>query len=123
PAALCYTTVNGGRDMETFPLGDRRVAHHEAVSFAVSARGCLGATEGWVDVGDDEKGVTVAYDPGALALAPLVQHEPAGERALTRIFLSLLESDDTAAPFLRGHTTCTVSYLGRGADLGAARRQ
>jgi hypothetical protein len=109
--------------VERFPLGRARVAQHEAVSPTVSARTCLGATEGWVDVGDDEKGITVAYDPGVLTPAPLVQHEPAGERALTRLFLSLAESDETAAPLWRGHTTFTVSYLGRGADLAEARRQ
>jgi hypothetical protein len=123
PSALRYATVNGGREVETFPLGDAAVAQHEAVSFGVSARGCAGATEGWVDVGDAEKGVTVAFDPAVMAAAPLVQHTPAGDRALTRVFLSLAESDDTAAPLFRGHTTFTVSYLGRGADLVEMRRQ
>jgi hypothetical protein len=122
-AALRYATVNGGRDPESFPLGSTRVAQHEAVSPTVSARACLGATEGWVDVGDEAKGITVAWDPAVLAAAPLVQHEPDGARALTRVFLSLAESDETAAPFWRGHTTFTVSYLGRGADAGEARRQ
>jgi hypothetical protein len=121
-AALAYATVNGGRDVETFRLGATRVAQHEAVSPTVSARGCLGATEGWVDVGDAEKGITVAWDPARLAAVPLVQHEPAGDRALTRVFLSLSESDDTAAPFWRGHTSLTVSYLGRGGDAAEARR-
>lgn len=123
PAALRYLTVNGGRDVERFALGATRVAHHEPVSFAVSARGCVGATEGWVDVGDDERGITVAYDPAALAAAPLVQHTPAGEVALTRIHMSLAESDDTAAPLFRGHTRFTVRWLGRGADMSEARRQ
>jgi hypothetical protein len=122
PAGLRYATVNGGHDVEVFGLAGARVAQHEAVSPSVSARGCLGATEGWVDVGDEGKGVTVAWDPAVLAAAPLVQHEPAGERALTRVFLSLAESDDTAAPFWRGHETFTVSYLGRGPDLAEARR-
>ncbi len=123
PEALRYATVNGGRDVEEFPLGDARVRQHEPVSFAVSARGCLGATEGWVDVGDARRGVTVAWDPAILAAAPMIQHTPAGARALTRVFLSLAEHDETAAPFFRGHTTFTVSYLGRGADPVAMRRQ
>jgi hypothetical protein len=122
PAELRCATVNGGRDVEGFALGGSRVAHHEAVSPTVSARACLGATEGWVDLGDAEKGITVAWDPAQLAPAPLLQHEPAGERALTRLFLSLAESDETAAPLWRGHATLTVSYLGRGADLAHARR-
>ena len=120
---LQYATVNGGRDVERFALGDVRVAQHEAVSPTVSARGCLGATEGWVDVGDDAAGVTVAWDPATHAAAPLVQHDPAGDRALTRIHLSLAESDDTAAPFFRGHTQFTMSYLGRGAATDDVRRQ
>jgi hypothetical protein len=123
PRRLAYATVNGGRDVERFPLDGTRVALHEAVSPAVSARGCLGATEGWIDVGDDAKGITLAWDPARLAAAPLVQHEPAGERALTRVFLSLAESDDTAAPFWRGHAAFTVSYLGRGSDPVEARRR
>jgi Glycosyl hydrolase family 57 len=122
PDRLAYATVDGGRDVETFPLGAARVAQHDPVGFTVSARGCLGATEGWVDLGDDDRGVTVAWDPATLAAAPILQHEPAGERALTRLFLSLAESDETAAPLFRGHTTFTVSYLGRGADRDAARR-
>jgi hypothetical protein len=123
PETLRYATVNGGREVETFALGATPVAQHEAVSFGVSARGCVGATEGWVDVGDAEKGITVAFDPSVLAAAPLVQHTPAGDRALTRVFLSLAESDDTSAPLFRGHTTFTVSYLGRGADAVEMRRQ
>jgi hypothetical protein len=123
PSTLRYCTVNGGRDVERFALGATKVAHHDPVSFAVSARGCVGATEGWVDVGDDERGITVAYDPAALAVAPLVQHTPAGDAALTRVHLSLAESDDTAAPLFRGHTQLTVRWLGRGADMAEARRQ
>jgi hypothetical protein len=123
PATLRYATVNGGREVESFALGDMAVSQHDAVSLGVSARGCVGATEGWIDVGDAEKGVTVAFDPSVLAAAALVQHTPAGDRALTRVFLSLAESDDTAAPLFRGHTTFTVSYLGRGADAGEMRRQ
>lgn len=122
-AELAYATVNGGRDVEVFPLGATSVRQHEPVSSAVSARGCLGATEGWVDVGDAMKGITLAYDPATFAAVPLVQHEPAGERALTRLFLSLAESDDTAAPFWRGHSRFTVAYLGRGEDREEARRQ
>ncbi|HEV7731392.1 MAG TPA: hypothetical protein VGR62_04480 [Candidatus Binatia bacterium] len=123
PDALRYVTVNGGRDVERFGLGTTRVAQHEPVSFAVSARSCLGATEGWVDVGDDTHGITVAYDPAALAAAPLMQHTPAGDVALTRVHLSLAESDDTAAPLFRGHTRFTVRWLGRGTDMTEARRQ
>jgi len=123
PGRLRYATVNGGRDVERFALGHVRVAQHDAVSPTVSARGCLGATEGWVDVGDDAAGVTMVWDPATLAAAPLVQHEPAGDRALTRVHLSLAESDDTAAPFFRGHTTFTVSYLGRGEGVEDMRRQ
>jgi hypothetical protein len=122
-ATLRYATVNGGRDVETFALAGRRVALHEPVSSAVSARGCLGATEGWIDVGDDAKGVALAWDPTTLSAAPLVQHEPAGPRALTRLFLSLAESDETAAPFFRGETSFRVAFLGRGADMAEARRQ
>jgi hypothetical protein len=120
---LRYATVNGGRDVETFALGDGRVGHGDPVSFGVTAHACLGATEGWVDVGDAERGVTMAWDPAVVAPAPMVQHTPAGARALTRVFLSLAESDETAAPHFRGHTTMTVSYLGRGADTGDMRRQ
>lgn len=120
---LRYATVNGGRDVETFALGDGRVGQGDPVSFGVTARGCLGATEGWVDVGDATRGVTMAWDPAVVAPAPMVQHTPAGDRALTRVFLSLAESDETAAPHFRGHTTMTVSYLGRGADAGDMRRQ
>jgi glycosyl hydrolase family 57 len=123
PATLAYASTNGGEDVERFALGATRVAQHDPVGLAISARGCVGATEGWIDVGDAEKGVTVVHDPAVLAAVPLVQHTPAGERALTRVFLSLAESDETAAPFFRGHTTFTVSYLGRGADLAEARRQ
>ncbi|MCW5893795.1 MAG: hypothetical protein KIT14_25050 [bacterium] len=123
PGALRYATVNGGRDVETFALGDARVGHGDPVSFGVTARACLGATEGWVDVGDAARGVTMAWDPSRVAPAPMVQHTPAGDRALTRVSLSLAESDETAAPHFRGHTTLTVSYLGRGADPAEMRRQ
>jgi len=110
--ALRYSTVNGGVEPEQFTLAGERVALDEAVSSLVSARGCLGATEGWTMLGDERGGVAVINDLAQVAAVHLIHHEKAAPGAFTRMYLSLVESDETAASFWRGQSVVSVTLAG-----------
>ncbi len=121
--SLRYATVNGHRAVESFPLRGSRVEHDQPVSFSVSARGCVGATEGWIDVGDERRGIALIRNLGELYTVPLVHYEEADELFLLRVYLSAGESDDTSAVLWRGHVEVGVRYWGHGADLEGVRAE
>lgn len=121
--SLRYATVNGQRTVESFPLRGSRVEHDQPVSFSVSARGCVGATEGWIDVGDERRGIALIRDLAELYTVPLVHYEEVDDLFLLRVYLSAGESDDTSAVLWRGHVEVGVRYYGRGADLEGVRAE
>ncbi len=122
--SLSYSTVNGYSEVECFPLEGQRVEHDQQVSFTVSARGCVGATEGWIDVSDGDKGLAIIRNLSELYTVPLVHYEEAEETYLLRIYLSAGESDETTAVLWRGHLEAGVTYYAHGrGDLGRIRRE
>ena len=118
-----YSTLNGGYSPETFYLKGKKVLQDEAVSLSVSAHHCLGATEGWVDVADDEKGVAVITDKSQLYSVPLVHYEETDDSYFLRVYTSVGEADDTCDIFWRGHNKINVTYLGHKGDSSEVRRQ
>src|SRR5690606_40661889 len=75
---LAYATVNGGDAVEHWPLPPGACLEQgEPASPAVSARSCLGATEGWIAAGDDRAGVGVVCDRSRAALVPLLEFRDA----------------------------------------------
>ncbi|MDZ4246628.1 MAG: hypothetical protein U1D67_05880, partial [Dehalococcoidia bacterium] len=97
--SLRYSTVNGGSSVETFYLKGKKVLHHEPVSLSVSAHSCLGATEGWVDISDDEKGVSVISEKSRLYSVPLIHFEEVDNTYFLRVYSSIGEADDTSNSF------------------------
>jgi len=109
---LRYSTVNGGYTPESFYLKGRRVVQDEPVSLGVSAHHCLGATEGWVDISDDNKGVAVITDRSRMYSVPLLHYEEIDGCYFLRVYTSIGESDDTCDIFWRGHSKVQVTFLG-----------
>lgn len=95
---LAYATQNGGRLTETFPLAGRTVDLGAPVSFLVSAQGAAGMTGGWLEAGDAARFVRLECDAAVAACVGLVEHKPAGGRALCRLMLSAMELDETRKP-------------------------
>ncbi len=100
--SLWYETVNGGLFPERFYLAGRKVLHGEPVNYRVSARSCLGATEGWIRIGDRDKYVEIFTDKAELYSVPMVHYEETGGNFFFRIYHSVGETDETAWWIWRG---------------------
>lgn len=94
---ISFTTNNGGRRAETFPLTSD-FDHGRPISFLVSAATGLGLTEGTIDIGDDSRSFRVEVDRTVAPLIGLMNHERHGDTLFTRLMLSALELDDTRKP-------------------------
>ncbi len=100
--ALWYEAVNGGALPERFHLAGHRVVHDEPVNYRVSARSCLGATEGWVRVGDAEKYLQLSTDKAELYSVPMIHYEETDGSFFFRVYHSVGETDETAWWIWRG---------------------
>ena len=120
---LRYSTINGGYTPETFYLKGGNVTQDEAVSLSVSTHHCLGATEGWVDISDDEKGVAVITNKSQLYSVPLLHYEEIDSTYFLRVYTSIGEADDTCDIFWRGHNKINITYLGHKKDINRVREE
>lgn len=95
-ASLFVETHNGGAVPERFPLGDRPIDYNRSVSHFVSAEHGLGATEGWVRIGDARRSIKIEHDLKAAALIPRIIFVPTSNATFfLRIQYSAAEHDDT----------------------------
>ncbi len=107
--SLWYETVNGGTLPERFYLAGHTIRHDEPVNYRVSARSCLGATEGWVRVGDREKCLEIWTDKAELYSVPLVHYRETDGNFFFRIYHSVGEMDETAWWTWRGINRITFT--------------
>jgi len=75
---------------------DSTASHHMPSSALVSSSGGLGATVGSICVEGVKNGVQLQWNTDDCAVMPMFQHDPIGEKSLSRIFFSMLEVDDTS---------------------------
>ena len=120
---LRYSTINGGTIPEVFYLKGKAVRQNEPVSLDVSTHHCLGATEGWVDISDNEKGMAVITEKSQLYSVPLLHYEEVKDSFFLRVYTSICEMDDTTESFLKGHNTISVTYLGHKNNLERAGKR
>ena len=115
PETLALSTVQGGDEIERFPLTrDLELAQQRPVSPLVTASGCLGATEGWVHLGDHRGGVLVAADRAEAAVVPMVEFRHVDGRPFLRVHHSAAESDETREVFFRGFRRFSFAVVGGG---------
>jgi hypothetical protein len=95
---LSLTTHNGGKDCETFSLAGVTVDHGAPVSFLVSASHGLAMTEGWAEIGDDERRLRIEVDRCTAPLLGLLTHKRVRSSLFCQLALSALELDDTRKP-------------------------
>ncbi|MBW1802250.1 MAG: hypothetical protein JRJ85_16160, partial [Deltaproteobacteria bacterium] len=110
-SSLYYATVNGGEDMETYPLNGREVIHDRPVDLTVSTHHSLGATEGWITIGDQDKSVSVITDKGQLYSVPLLRYEEFQSIYFLRVSHSIGETDETAHNFWQGHNKVAFTIV------------
>jgi hypothetical protein len=115
--SLCFATVNGGHELETFAIPRGAVIEHpRAAAPSVSATSCLGATEGFVTAGDARCGVAILGDRAQAALVPLLEFREVDDQFLLRMHHSAAETDETRATFFRGVLRFAVAIVGHRAD-------
>ena len=97
--ALFFATHNGGYEMEKFKIGDSIINHAQSLSALISAKHGLGATEGIVVVGDNEKKINIYHDQTISALIPSVHYNPLDNNLyFLRLQYSAQEIDETFKP-------------------------
>ncbi len=111
--ALVLRTINGGRAIEGFKLTGHTVLHDEPVSPSVSASSCLGATEGWVSIGDGEKEVIIETSKTGLYSVPLLRYMETDGGYFLRVLHTIGEIDDTAFSLWKGHNSISFSIRAR----------
>jgi hypothetical protein len=92
---LYYRTCNGGAP-ETFFLFGKIFDHGSPVSFLVSASHGLGMTEGWIEIGDAQRGLRIEVDRCAAALLGLISFRELTNTFFLRLAFSASEMDDTS---------------------------
>ena len=85
--------VNGGKSKDIFNFDSKMsINHGKASSTLVSSTTGLGATEGKIQISNQQNNVQFSWDPSQCAVMPMVQHE----KGLSRIYFSMLETDETS---------------------------
>ncbi|MFQ5427639.1 MAG: hypothetical protein ACE5EZ_01525 [Thermodesulfobacteriota bacterium] len=106
--SIWFETINGGTGPERFMLAGHRLSHEKPVSPAISASGCLGATEGWVSFGDKSRTLRISSDRKKVHTVPMINYRERGDEFFLRLYHSAGELDDTAYWVWRG--TNEVSF-------------
>ena len=120
---MILATVNGGNTVEKYLLDGACLRQSESVDPRVSSKHCLGATEGWIYVGDEDKGVGAITKKSALYSVPLVDYHETVKSFYFRAYHSLCENDETSFQFWRGHSDFDLSLVGTKGDIQSVREQ
>lgn len=93
--SLFYATHNGGEKIEKFTMAGK-IHHAQSLSSFISAKHGLGATEGLVIVGDEQKQVFFQHDRTKSAIIPSVHFLPMNDgQYFLRLQYSAQEMDET----------------------------
>jgi len=85
---------NGGENNEIFDFSGE-INHIKPASTLVSSSRGLGATTGKIQIRNNSKSVNLQWDPSKCAVMPMLQNITFDDKALSRIFFSIQEMDDT----------------------------
>ena len=94
---LYIRTTNGGTP-EVYHLNGHRVLHDAASGPGCSAGMCLGATDGWIEVGDKTRVVRITRTLYPIYTVPMVRFEQVDRSGkwFCRVLHSAWETDDTS---------------------------
>ncbi len=121
--SLKYSSVNGTKDIETYMLRGKKVKHNSSITPFSSATTSLSATEGWVDISDDEKGLSIITDKSSLYTVPMIEYEEVNSKFLLRVYNSLSETDETGKILWRGHDEVSFTYYGHKNAIDKVRKK
>lgn len=86
--------VNDEGHNQSFTL-DSMVSHHLPSSTLVSSSGGIEATTGSIFLESNQNKIELEWNTSDCAVMPMLQYDPTLTNSLTRIFFSMLETDDT----------------------------
>lgn len=100
-----YACKNGGDYLEKFYLKNcNNFNHGEIVSNAVSAKLCLGCTDGTFYFGDNSKYFKLKINKKISSISPMLQFFKKGKKFIIRIFFSISETDETKKKLIRSYS-------------------
>ena len=111
---LFFATTNGGCETETFQLFGNNVRHDNKLENGFTSRGCIGATQGWVVIGDEKKGLGFITQPSALYSIPLLHYQndlTTDSQVSLSLTHSLGEWDETSHTLWRGHSSWGITIV------------
>ena len=106
---LQFSTYNGGRQPETFPL-QSSVNHGKALSFLISGTQAMALTTGQFVISDDKWQLQVSIKKDQQALVGMMVHEMVKGKSFTRYFFSALEHDDSSRPVVLAPFHVDIEY-------------
>jgi len=86
---------NGGEENESFKF-EGSISHNKASSTLVSSSAGFGATSGEIIINNQNNNIRLGWSPSDCAVFPMLENKQLNPSALSRIYFSLLESDDTS---------------------------
>ncbi len=107
---LYVKTCLGGSSPESFKLAGSKILQDQPANHIVTARHCLGCTDGQLIIGDKKKELVISVDQAQLYSVPLLHYEESPSACmddsdyLCRIYFSLCERDDVANVFWKGRS-------------------
>ena len=109
---LRYSLHNGGT-LETYNFAGHSITQDESTDPRLSASGCQGTTNCLIDVGDDDKGITIFSDKSKWYSVPLLNYRELENNYFCRISNSMLELDDTTMAWWKGRRESEFRIMGR----------
>jgi hypothetical protein len=95
--SLFVETHNGGFEPDHFMISNIEIEHGKYWSPLISARNCLGVTEGEIVIGDHKKALIVRLDRSVSPLPALLTNVQVIDTQFTRLQFTARELDDTSA--------------------------
>ena len=93
---LWFSTHNGGSRMEQYRINSKKIHHSESLSSLISARHGLGATEGTIEIGDENIKLRFKHDQNCAAIIPAINFlDLDGGQYFLRLQYSAQELDET----------------------------
>ncbi|WP_281213352.1 glycoside hydrolase [Shewanella insulae] len=89
-----YQTHLGGKSAEFFQL-NQDIDQGAPISSIVSSSSALGATNGMLRFGNQNRGIQVCWDPAHCAALPMLSSKQIDAQYLNRLWFSLAEADET----------------------------
>lgn len=99
--SMCFKTHNGGKKVDFFSIDEGlSFSHGQSVSALITSNQVLGMTNGYFDIGDDMKNISVLIKKEEGAFVGMFEYRPVEPSALARFCLSAREIDETSRSLL-----------------------